>query len=190
MAGVIALIHLAQKIHNRIPDDCSKEVPQFPVLVGDYLFSRFFKKLSDFNLLEWLAPLASVICKMNEGGIVRREVLEHGRGREEDYSAVLYTEYGLLTGLACRIGGVLAGCSAGQAEALEQSGLNLGMAWGTVKEHYPLIPGDFLKLARKHLLNIPACQERQVMMSIIDKIEEMALHQPLYPTCAAVLSSL
>jgi len=174
MAVVVQLIHLAQEIHNRIPDDCPKETPQFPVLVGDYLFSKFFKRLSDFHLLEWLAPLASTICKMNEGGIVRREVIESGRGREEDYLDVLHLEYGLLTGLSCKIGGVLAGCSEVQAGILEQFGLNLGMAWGTMKEQYPLAPGDFLNTARKYLLKIPGGEARQVMMSIIDEMEERA----------------
>ncbi|MGI6686603.1 MAG: polyprenyl synthetase family protein [Bacillota bacterium] len=184
MAGVVELIHLAQDIHNQIPDECPKDVPQFPVLVGDYLFSKFFKKLSDHNLLEWLAPLASVICKMNEGGTIRREVIEHGRGLNKDYLDVLLMEYGLLTGLACKIGGSLAGCNERQADALEQFGLNLGMAWGVIKEKYPLVPGDFLNIARKNLLKISMGQESKDMMDIIDEFEVMASNHLARPEAA------
>ncbi|MEL7567537.1 MAG: polyprenyl synthetase family protein [Dehalobacterium sp.] len=161
MAEVIQLIHLAQDIHNHITDDCPKETPQFPVLVGDYLFSKFFKKLSDHDLLEWLAPLATVICKMNEGGIIRREIIEQGQAREKDYLQVLFMEYGLLMGMACKIGGNLAGCSAEEADNLEQFGNNLGMAWGVIKENYPLAAGNFLDMSRNSLMKIPLAAERE-----------------------------
>jgi len=172
---VIQLIHLAQDIHNHITDDCPKEKPQFPVLVGDYLFSKFFKKLSDHDLLEYLAPLASVICKMNEGGIIRREIIEQGRAREKDYLDVLLMEYGLLMGMACKVGGNLAGCSEEKADNLEQFGINLGMAWGAIKEKYPLAPENFLNMARNILMKISVAEEREDMMNIIDFIDTMTM---------------
>lgn len=177
MAEVVQLIHLAQDIHNHITDDGPKEAPQFPVLVGDYLFSKFFKKLSDHDLLEYLAPLASVICKMNEGGIIRREIIEQGRAGEEDYLEVLLMEYGLLVGMTCKVGGKLAGCSEEQADNLEQFGINLGMAWGAIKEKYPLVPGDFLNIARKSLMEIPNAMEREDMMNIIDEMDKRTLNR-------------
>lgn len=171
MAEVVQLIHLAQDVHNWIPDDCSNEMPQFPVLVGDYFFSSFFKKLSDHDLLEWLAPLSDAIAKMNEGGIIRREIIEKGMAEEDDYLTALLFEYGLLMGLACKIGGTLAGCSKEQANILEQLGINLGMARGLIKEKYPLSLGGFLNESRKSLLKLPASRERGDIMNIIDELE-------------------
>lgn len=178
LAEIVQIIFLSQEIHNRIPDECAKDAPQFPVLVGDYLFSKFFKKLSDHDLLEWLAPLSSVICEMNEGGILRWEVLERGLGREEDYRQVLLQEHGLISGLACRIGGTIAGCPEETAEALAQFGLNLGMAWGVIKEKFPLAPLEFLYSARRSLLKIPYSPEREAMRALIDEMEKKAFtHQ-------------
>ncbi|ATW24524.1 polyprenyl synthetase family protein [Candidatus Formimonas warabiya] len=178
LAGVVQLIFIAQEIHNRIPDDCAKEAPQFPVLVGDYLFSKFFKKLSDHNLLEWLAPLASVICEMNEGGVVRHEVLDRGLAGEEACLEVIRREHGLLSALACKIGSSVAGAAKEKAEALEQFGLKLGMAWGIIKEKRHLSPVGLLNEAKDSLAKVPFGPERDLMLELVDQIREMALPHP------------
>ena len=54
LGSVVQYIYVAQAIHNRIPDDGPKELPQFPVLIGDYLFSKYFQTLSENDLLHWL----------------------------------------------------------------------------------------------------------------------------------------
>jgi octaprenyl-diphosphate synthase len=170
LAGVVQFIMVAQLIHNRIPDNCPKELPQFPVLVGDYLFSKFFKFLSDHDLLEWLAPLSRVICEMNEAGIMRKEVLDKGLGKEDDYLEVVRQEYGLLMAQACKIGGGVAKVHQGMQDALEQFGLNLGIGWGIIKENFPLSPIDFLEKARTSLRKLPAGPERDAMSAIVDRM--------------------
>jgi len=175
MASVVQFIFIAQIIHNRIPDECPKEAPQFPVLIGDYLFSNFFKFLSDHDLLEWLAPLASVICEMNEGGVVRWEILDKGIGTKADYLSVVKREHGLLAAQACRIGGALGQVHQEILDALEEFGLNLGMAWGTIREHFPLPPFEFLEKAREQLAKVPPGPERESLLALVEILSEKAL---------------
>lgn len=173
LAGVVQFILVAQVIHNRITDDCPKEVPQFPVLVGDYLFSKFFKYLSDNDLLDCLAPLAKVICEMNEGGIVRLEHLEKGQGSAEDFLRVIKQEHGLLTAQACRIGGHVARAHNEILDSLEQFGLNLGTAWGIIKEKLPLSPMEFLEKAQVQLKKLPAGPERDTMCALVNWMADL-----------------
>lgn len=175
MGGISQLIFMAQEIHNKITDDCPKSVPQFPVLVGDYLFAVFCKKLYEHDLLEWLDPLADVICRMNEGGMARRRLIEEGSPREEDYLQVLKLEYGLLTGLSCRIGGHLAGCTREQEEDLAQFGLRIGMAWGMMKQEYPINPKGFLEKGREILASFPFSQGREALLDFVDELEQMSI---------------
>lgn len=172
MASVVQFIIIAQIIHNRVPDDCSKEVPQFPVLVGDYFFSKYFKILSDNNFLEWLSPLASVICEMNEGAIVRQEVLEKGMGTKEEYLSVVRREYGLLAAQACKIGGAIAKVRQDVLEALELFGLHVGMAWGIIAQNFPLSPQEFLEKAKQQLISLPPGPERDAMLDMVNHIKE------------------
>lgn len=174
MAGVVQFIHLAQIIHNRIPDECPKHVPQFPVLIGDYLFSKFFKALSDADLLEWLAPLSSIICEMNEGGVIRKIVLEKGARTEQEYLSVLEQEHGLLAAQACKIGGVISNASQELIDDLEQFGLNIGMAWGIVKEKIPLSPIEFIEKARELTMKFPEGEEVDAMLDLLERIQLLA----------------
>lgn len=180
LGAVVQFIFTAQTIHNRIPDEGAKELPQFPVLIGDYLFSKYFQTLSENDLLRWLAPLAETICQMNEGGIRRQQILEKGQGLPADYLQVAREEEGLLISQACRIGGATANGAPETILALEQFGLNLGIAWGIVKGRFPLAADEYLLKARQALARIAASPERSVLLAVIERIGDINLNPGNY----------
>jgi len=167
LGQVVQSIFLAQVIHNRIADGGPKDLPQFPVLIGDYLYSKYFQLLSENQLLIWLAPLAQTICRMNEGGIRRYLVLDQGQAAAADYCLAAEEEEGLLLGLICRIG-CLEGGREDLAESLEKYGRNLGIAWGIIKGGYPVPAEPFLTAARDALPAIPAGPERDDLLAILE----------------------
>ncbi|MGI6678560.1 MAG: polyprenyl synthetase family protein [Dehalobacterium sp.] len=183
MGGVIQMSFIAQEIHNKIPDDCPKAIPQFPVLVGDYLFALSFGKLHEYGLLDWLNRMADIICRMNEGGMLRRYLIEEGSPHEQDYLQVLEMEYGLLAGLACQVGGSLAGCTKEQEEDLSQFGRNIGMVWGLIREKYPLDTRNLLIKGREKLSSFPISEGREALLDLLDELEQMSFKTPLKSGC-------
>lgn len=130
LAAIIQYIYMADKVHNLMRDDedLADELRQFPVLVGDFLFGKFFWGLSQAGLLNYLAPLAGVIVTMSKGGITRwlarDQHLETG-----EQLRILENGTGSLTGLAARIGAELAGVSPSIQQKCETFGRFMGLAW-------------------------------------------------------------
>lgn len=135
MGVVMQFVFMADKVHSLMQEDeeIAEELRQFTVLVGDYLFGKFFLGLSREKLLHFLAPIAKVIENMSIGTIYR------WLGREseltpEDWLEILARERASLTGLAARIGAELAGMPTYIAEKCESFGSQLGLAWAAHHE--------------------------------------------------------
>lgn len=78
LASIFQFIYMSSQIHSQITEgeaevDDVRDGCQFPVLVGDYLFGKFFSHLSDEGMLEYLGPLAEIICRINEGATLRNQ---------------------------------------------------------------------------------------------------------------------
>lgn len=130
MGAIIQYVFMADKVHSLMREDegISEELRQFTVLVGDYLFGKFFLDLSRDKLLHFLAPIAGVIGSMSIGTIYR------WLGRERDLNIeemlqILERERASLTGLAARVGAELAGMPLNVAQRFETFGSQLGLAW-------------------------------------------------------------
>ncbi|MFZ5647687.1 MAG: polyprenyl synthetase family protein [Bacillota bacterium] len=137
MAQVFQFIHLASQVHCNINEDwqiCENKCPdprdgcQYPVLVGDYLYGRFFTTLCEADIVEYLGPLSEIICMINEGGIIRLKshgVIKAGVKRE-----IIRLEVAELTGGCCKMGGQAAGAERECQQHLYRFGFSLGMAAG------------------------------------------------------------
>lgn len=171
MAAVVQFIHLATIIHNNILDNGDKFKPQFPVLIGDYLYSKFFAYLSQYDALEFLAPLSQVICEMHTGAVVRKEVLESNKGTADDYLDTIQREHGFLTAEACRIAATMSGVSEEFQDMAGRFGLYVGIAWGIVKESSVGISlTDYLDKAASILKQFPAGAARDTLESLLQAI--------------------
>jgi Geranylgeranyl pyrophosphate synthase len=135
LAAIVQYIYLADKVHNLIRDDedLTDELQQFPVLVGDFLFGKFFEGLSQARLLDYLAPLAGVIVTMSKGAIYRWLARDQNLEIEEQLR-ILENGTASLTGLAARIGAELAGVSPSLQEKCETFGRLMGLAWAARNE--------------------------------------------------------
>jgi len=135
LAMIVQYIFLADQVHHLMKDtpDLEEEKRQFPVLVGDFLYGKFFLGLCKNKLLNLLAPLARVIAVMNEGAISRW--LINGKGSESEQLKILEMERANLTGVAARLSAELAGCSEKIQNRCEALGWELGLAWAAWRDH-------------------------------------------------------
>lgn len=131
LAGIIQFIFMANKVHKLMKDDCdlAEELRQFPVLVGDLLYGKFFLELCRVKLLKFLDPLAQVIGIMSQGGISRWLSRDERLGRDE-LLGIIELEKASLTALAARLSAELAGVSIPIQQQMESFGWEIGLAWG------------------------------------------------------------
>lgn len=135
LASIIQYVFMANQVHNLMRDDnnLAEEQRQFPVLVGDLLYGKFFLRLCKENLLQFLAPLARIIGSMSEAGISRW--IERDRKLEQnELLTFIGQESASITALAARLSAELAGVPLPIQEKLEELGRELGLAWGAWKE--------------------------------------------------------
>ena len=135
LAGIVQLVFMANQVHSLMRDDqdISEELRQFPVLVGDLLYGKFFLELCRENLLPFLDTLAQVIGTMSEGGIARW--LSRGKKlKAEECLAIIKQESAELTAKAAHLSAELAGVSLQLQDRLQAFGWELGLAWGAWKE--------------------------------------------------------
>lgn len=150
LAIVFQYIFMADQVHRLMKDahDLEESKRQFPVLVGDFLYGKFFLSLCKSKMLHFLSPLAKVIKTMNQGAISRWLYREKQLTTGE-YIRILEMERASLTGMAARLGAELAGCPEKTQIHCEVLGRNLGLAWAAYqdKAEYSIIE-DALKKAR------------------------------------------
>jgi octaprenyl-diphosphate synthase len=135
LAGIIQFVFMAKQVHSLIKDDndLAEELRQFPVLVGDLLYGKFFLELCREDLLPFLDPLAQVIGIMSKGGISRW--LSRGKKlRSDEWQHIIEQESAMLTAIAARLSAELAGVSLPLQDKLQTFGWKLGLAWGAWKE--------------------------------------------------------
>jgi len=154
LAGIMQFVFMANKVHKLMKDerDIAEELRQFPVLVGDFLYGKFFLELCREKLLSFLDPLAQVMGTMSKGGISRwlsrDKKLELAESLE-----MIEMESASLTALAARLSAELAGASAPLQEQLEAFGWELGLAWGAWKERLETIEVQSILQRAKSLLD-------------------------------------
>ena len=135
LATIFQYIFMADQVHRLMKDDPNLEESkrQFPVLVGDFLYGKFFLHLCKEKKLHFLTPIAKVIASMNQGAIIRWLARDKKVSKNECIKT-LEMERASLTGLAARLGAELAGCSEMIKEQCETIGWYLGLAWAAYQE--------------------------------------------------------
>lgn len=157
LASIVQYIFMADQVHRLMKDDpkLSESERQFPVLVGDFLYGKFFLGLCKEKLLHYLSPLAQVIGVMNQGAI-SRWLSEDKTISEADQLHILEMERAALTGLAARLGAHLAGCSENVQQRCEDLGWQLGLAWAASQNRMETsVIGKALDKAREILTGWP-----------------------------------
>lgn len=183
LAGVVQFIHLAARIHARINEEPSgrekwaadpREGSQYPVLVGDYFYGRFFTTLCEAGIENFLQPLAEVICQINTGGILRlKRSTQPPQATWSEQQMLIGRETAALIALGCRLGAQLAGASDRQAKQAESLGYNLGMAVGLREKEICFEQADmFLHRALEILQGLPGGESRLILRQLLQYLRQ------------------
>ncbi len=140
LGTIVQFIFMASRIHQRIPDTMQRQAidprdgTQFPVLVGDYLYGKFFTTLCNADILHLLRPLAEIIGRIHEGGILDRTSQYRQEDTNQLMAEITKLETAELFAGAARLAGELAGAPEEDLQYLYEFGLTLGMGYGLRKK--------------------------------------------------------
>lgn len=179
LACVLQFIHLASIVHKSIPekdtdyvreDSDPRDGSQFPVLVGDYLYGKFFSFLHSVGLINYLEPFADIICGIHEGGILSSKI----KGRNpasEPYCEVVRMETAELFAACCAMGAGIAGAPEKDRDVMRRLGLNIGMASGMLDRGAAAkYPAAYLSEAMAALRYLPEQPEKAILEKIIKNL--------------------
>ncbi|MHB1042899.1 MAG: polyprenyl synthetase family protein [Eubacteriales bacterium] len=142
LASIVQFIYMAFQVHNSVGEkdsDYSRETgsdprdgSQFPVLVGDYLYGKFFTFLCGASLINLLGPLAEIICQINEGGVLKEKICGQALSSPLMREVVQKETAELFAG-CCRLGARLACAPLEDQETLGRFGFNFGTAFALLE---------------------------------------------------------
>jgi octaprenyl-diphosphate synthase len=144
MGAVFELIHTATLVHDDVVDEAalrrgrssvnSRWGNHLTVLLGDYLYIKSMNLALEADDIRLIRVLADITLKMIEGELIQA----HLDGRldidEEQHLDIVRRKTAYLFSGACRIAAMLGGVGPQRERALEQYGLNLGIAFQLVDD--------------------------------------------------------
>jgi len=144
VAKVVELLHTATLVHDDVLDDASlrRRIAtvnamagvEVAVLLGDYIYAKAFHmavQLPDPTAARWLAETVRVICQGEITQVLHRFDFAWTESR---YFQVIADKTASLYAAACRLGGHYAGGTEARLRALEEYGLELGIAFQIVDD--------------------------------------------------------
>ncbi|MHA1536955.1 MAG: polyprenyl synthetase family protein [Alphaproteobacteria bacterium] len=144
LAACVEFIHTATLLHDDVVDESDLRRGlatannvwgnKASVLVGDFLFARAFQLMVEDGSLEVLDILSSASAQIAEGEVAQLTTANDTETSESAYLEVIRGKTATLFAAACRVGSVVAGRPRAQEEALDNYGLNLGIAFQLVDD--------------------------------------------------------
>ncbi|MEX0366602.1 MAG: polyprenyl synthetase family protein [Ruegeria sp.] len=139
LAATVEFIHTATLLHDDVVDESAQRRGRptanllwdnkSSVLVGDYLFSRSFQLMVETGSLRVLDILANASATIAEGEVLQMTAATDLRTDESVYLQVVRGKTAALFSAATEVGGVIAGASDAQVQALFDYGDALGIAF-------------------------------------------------------------
>lgn len=181
LAEIFQLIYLASTIHRDISEDVllkgnnspdPRDGYQYPVLVGDYLYSRAFLTLIETGNMKYMTGLTELICRINEGGILRNKN-QASVVKTEVWRETVRLEKAELMAGCCLMGAQSAGADSDCRNNLRRFGYSLGMAIGMSEIKRCDQAAVFYNDALSHLDRLPPVVGRNdlknMVMFLMDK---------------------
>ena len=144
VAKVVELLHTATLVHDDVLDSASmrRRIPtvnqmagvEVAVLLGDYIYAKAFHmavQLPDPTAARWLAETVRTICQGEITQVLHRFDFAWTEAR---YFTVIAEKTASLYAAACRLGGHYSGGTEARLRALEEYGLELGIAFQIVDD--------------------------------------------------------
>ncbi|ABO50714.1 conserved hypothetical protein [Desulforamulus reducens MI-1] len=178
LGAIVQFIFMASCIHKKIPDAAvpnhtvdPRDGTQFPVLVGDYLYGKFFTNLCNSGLLCYLRPLAEIIGAIHEGGILKINKAAQLKDDNQLMNEIIRLEVAELMAGAASLAGDVAGAPQKDQQLLHEFGLNLGMLYGLNQAN--CIDGQALtyyKQAKMVLEKLPSHLEKTMLEQLLHSL--------------------
>jgi len=139
LAATVEFIHTATLLHDDVVDasDRRRGRPtanllwdnKSSVLVGDYLFARSFQLMVETGSLRVLDILSNAAATIAEGEVLQLSAMSDLATAEETYLTIVRGKTAALFSAATQVGGVIAGATEREVEALFTYGDALGIAF-------------------------------------------------------------
>lgn len=127
LAGVLHLFNLASHLHLNLPEDFDtveiQEEIQYPILVGDLLYSRVCGDICKYDLQQYLQPLASLIGVIHEELVLRDAKVKQNLPHHEHEINI----YGVMTESTCFLGAHAAAGNNYLVENIRALGYQMGI---------------------------------------------------------------
>ncbi len=144
LAAIIEFIHTATLLHDDVVDGSdlrrNRETAnavwgnEASVLVGDFLYSRSFEMMVDVGQMRVMDILSHATNRIAEGEVLQLLNVHNPETSEADYMEVIKRKTATLFEAGARLGGVIAGVTEDQQQALADYGLHLGIAFQLVDD--------------------------------------------------------
>lgn len=139
LAAAVEFIHTATLLHDDVVDESLERRGQdaanlvfgnqASVLVGDFLFSRAFKLMTEDGSLEVLRILSEASAIIAQGEVMQLTTANNLDTTMDEYIEVIKAKTAALFAAACEVGPVIADAGPDAAKAMAEYGLNMGIAF-------------------------------------------------------------
>lgn len=160
MAAVFQFIYLADLAHQE-----DGEFIHYEVLIGDFLFSKFYYFLCKYDLLEWLPSIASLLCQRQEAYVLK----SHGPQELNTILEIIDKEKAKLYGKCCYIGTKLTRGSEELLQLAQAFGLHLGRGQNLlVYDQYMDLAAYNLEQAKNLLTYFPDGDSKENLYELLN----------------------
>jgi octaprenyl-diphosphate synthase len=144
LAAAIELIHTATLLHDDVIDHSNLRRGQHTahtiwgneasVLVGDFLYSRAFQLIVRLQNLQVMNIFADATNLIAEGEILQLVNCKDPSTTEAAYYEVIQRKTGKLFEVGAQLGPAISNCSPAAFQAMQQYGINLGIAYQLIDD--------------------------------------------------------
>jgi octaprenyl-diphosphate synthase len=139
LAAVIEFIHTASLLHDDVIDQATIRRGKTSannvwgnaasVLVGDFLYSKAFKLMSEIGDINIIRLISKITNIMSEGEVFQLMKCGDINITEDEYLSIIAKKTAVLISAACASGSILGSAPQDKIEGLEQFGYKIGMAF-------------------------------------------------------------
>lgn len=143
-AAMIEFIHTSTLLHDDVVDESELRRGRktannvfgnaAAVLVGDFLYTRAFQLMVKAGKMELMRVMSDATNIIAAGEVMQLINIGNTEMTKEEYLKVIYSKTAKLFEAACQIGGILAGGSEKEIEALRRYGVHMGTAFQIVDD--------------------------------------------------------
>jgi len=175
LAAVLQFIFMASQVHIKLSEDSLGEEPedsradyQFPVLVGDFLYGRFFTTLCNAGIVHYLRNMAELICTINKNEVLDLNNPDLASTDPLAYQAVIRGECAELLACGAYMGADLAGADKAAKDKLYKLGLNIGMSMGLQTRNAPIQQiNHYAGEAELILTQLPSGKDKESLQELL-----------------------